>query len=143
MNIQYFEITEQYVLFFRGDNKDFKVIVADKNFNILYNENGDETFRFRDTSAYVNREAIVYLKDQKRYFVLSDATYNSQSLGIKIYSFNITVKVTNNYKENDIESTQIISDSSSVIEEDTNIESTEIVSDSSNQQKLFQILLQL
>ena len=132
LNIQYFEITEQYVLFFRGDNKDFKVIVADKNFNILYNENGDETFRFRDTSAYVNREAIVYLKDQKRYFVLSDATYNSQSLGIKIYSFNITVKVTNNYKENDIESTQIISDSSSVIEEDTNIESTEIVSDSSS-----------
>lgn len=40
MDLYYFERTEQFVLFFRDDGKTFRIVILNKEYEVIYNKNG-------------------------------------------------------------------------------------------------------
>jgi hypothetical protein len=98
LNLFYFERAEQFVIFFRDNDRTFRIVIMDKDYKAINNENGNITFKFTSDANFVQRESIIYLKDTENYFLLSGAILNGFS-GIKAYSINITSNITNIYNE--------------------------------------------
>ena len=101
-NFFYFKRTEQFVIFFRDNNINFRIIIMNKTYDAIYNESGDIILSYNNYYSF-NRISIIYLKNELRYFLLSDATISNEPDGIKIFSFNLTNNLTNNYNDYDYE----------------------------------------
>ena len=104
-NFFYFKRTEQFVIFFRDNNINFRIIIMNKTYDAIYNESGDIILSYNNYYSF-NRISIIYLKNELRYFLLSDASISNEPDGIKIFSFNLTNNLTNNYNDYENDSNQ-------------------------------------
>ena len=96
-NLKYFEQTEQFVLSIKDDNKSFRIILIDKDYKIIENQNDEVNFIFPNGNERSYRDSIVYLKNEKCYAVISDSD------GIKLFNTEIKAELINEYKENEKE----------------------------------------
>ena len=118
INFIYFKITNQFILSFRNNDKFYKILILNKDFDAIYNENGDDNFKFGDHYINNQRETFVYLKNKKCYFFISDANYIGQTeelKGIKLFQINMTA---DNYTYQDDKSLNINSDEKSEYEKE-------------------------
>ena len=99
LNLYYFERTEQFVLFFRDNDRTFRIAIMNKEYEAIYNKNAEISIKFDYNLGNVNREAIIYYKKFESYLLLSDAGNNNK--GIQAYSINITAEITNYYYDNE------------------------------------------
>ena len=86
VDFYYFQRTSQFILFFRDNHKTFNIVAMNKTYDAIYNKNGSIYISYEGYSGF-NRESIVYLKNELRYYILSDANKYGEPSGIKIFSF--------------------------------------------------------
>ena len=107
INMFYFERTEQYVLFFRDNNIELRIVLMNKTFDPIYNEEGKVNFVYKNIySDSPRRETIIYLKNMEKYIILSDPELSSEFENIKLFDINVTSKIINNYTKYVEESSQ-------------------------------------
>ena len=63
LNFFYFEKTEEFVLFFRDNDRTFRIIIMDKDYNVINNENGDISFKFVNNENNVLKETIIFFNN--------------------------------------------------------------------------------
>ena len=97
INLEYFERTEQFVLSFRDNEKSFTVVMMNKTYDIIFNENGQKNYFFY--LNFLNRESIIYLKEKNEYYFLFDGSNDNKNRFTTIYSLNITSIAKNNFTE--------------------------------------------
>ena len=105
-NFYYFERTEQFVLSFRDNIQSFIFVVMNKTYDAIYNKNGEIILTYNNYYNFY-RESIIYLKNEEKYVLLSDAYTSNELNGIKIFSVNITNITGKYYNEYDSSSIQV------------------------------------
>ena len=103
IKLYYFERTEQFFIFFRDNDRTFRFVIVDKDYQVIYNKNSTNYIKFPNSWNNVNIESIIYLKNEEKYALLSDFYTNDENKYTKIFSINITANITNNYSEFDNE----------------------------------------
>ena len=101
IKLYYFERTEQFFIFFRDNDRTFRFVIVDKDYQVIYNKNSTNYIKFPNSWNNVNIESIIYLKNEEKYALLSDFYTNDENKYTKIFSINITANITNNYSEFD------------------------------------------
>ena len=96
INFQYFEKTEQFILSFKDNNKEFGIILMDKDFNCISNKNGEQNFIISGIYYNINREAIVYLSKNESYYLISDSIFNGKPGEQMSFIINFTYSLINN-----------------------------------------------
>ena len=105
-NIYYFQRTSQFILLFRDNDKTFYIVAMNKTYDVIYNKNGSININYDGYTGF-STASIVYLKNELRYYILSDANKFGVPNGIKIFPFNITFNITNNYIDYDSDSNEV------------------------------------
>ena len=100
-NLNYFEQTEQFVLTNKDDQISFRIILIDKDYNIISNKEDKFNFELPKGNFKSFRDSIVYLKNKKCYAVISD------SGGIKLFETKIGDELINKNTESEKEEENI------------------------------------
>ena len=97
INLEYFELTKQYVLSFRSTLSTFTIILFDINFNIIKNEENEKNdFSFDNNYFFSFRDSIIYLNNENCYAFLTDLFLKNQTSkdkSILIYPMNIKANI--------------------------------------------------
>ena len=112
LNFEYFFATQQFVLSFKDDQKDFDIVILNNNYEVV----GNSSYRIE---KYYNcdRQSIIYSEKDKCYSMISDAGY-SDGAYIRLFE-NIT----------NAEVSKIINDKNSIEEKELFGSNTSTLSD--------------
>ena len=66
--MEYFEQSEQFVLSNKDDQNNYKIILMNKDYEIIENEKDEINFQLPAGRLY--RDSIIYLKNEKCYAII-------------------------------------------------------------------------
>ena len=107
IEIYYFKQTEEFILFTRGSDNAFRLIIFDKNFVPINNEGELISKNFPEYHLSL-RDSIIYLPQYKKYSIISDMQSNDLKHHIRIFITDFTSEIKNdNINNNNINNNSI------------------------------------